>query len=140
MKKIIILMLFVISCSPPTSFNDDSDSTSEKNENFSSNEKVEEFSAATKSYPNTLSGACKEGCLYYYRIFKTIKEVNKNSISLTSEQIQDFDDKCSYHCSEHFESNKGKVEVLEPFPESKVFKKQEKKKRDKGDLTPFEDL
>lgn len=148
MKIIILITLFILnSCSPPSSFNDDLEDNKVKElhnkkefDTIVKNQDLTEDETVTiqKDIPEGLNAACREGCLYNYRIFKTIKEVRKSSLSLTKEQIENFKENCFLYCNQNFKDVNIKIKQNKEEGNKGILEKKDK--GDKSDLTPFEEL
>lgn len=139
MKNILLITLFILSsCSPPSSFNDDIEKNNQQKEQkintivATDNVDEEIQKSIKKEIPEGLNAACREGCLYNYRIFKTIKEIRKSSLSLNKNQIENFKENCFLYCNKIFKDINIKIK--------KIKKEDKKDNTKKSDLTPFEEL
>jgi hypothetical protein len=144
MKIYIIFFILVnlISCSPPSSFSDNSDLNESSITEDTTLDKEEIVpSIQTNNIKRTITTkreSCYEGCNFYNRTFTVVKEVKKNSLSLNNTQIDSLYSQCKAHCLTIFKNDvilKKQIEKEEPI----IDHNKEKKKRNSS-LTPFEDL
>lgn len=141
MKIIIFNLLFVnlilTSCSPPSSFNEDEVQVKENKAPIKKDSPL-----IKKEAPSNRKASCYEGCNFYYRSFKALKQVKTNSLSLNMSQIESFHNQCKSHCSqilggEVIINNTPSVDVDKQL-KKRIEEKKEKEK--KSSLTPFEEL
>ena len=139
---ICFMLINLISCSPPSSFNDNND-LQEKNitedNTLNKKEEVLEKDHAKNHNISTKKESCYEGCNFYNRTFKVVKEVKKNSLSLNNAQIKSLHIQCKNYCSNIFKNDivlKQQVQK-EELP---INKENKEEKKTNGSLTPFEDL
>lgn len=150
MKKLIlsITILLLNSCSPPSSFNEKEEISSNKQIDVKKNHLKEDSGKKDnlenqQPRNNEQIQYCIKGCLYYYKTFKVLKEVRKNSISLNKMQIESLNNQCQSHCEQGRqdiieENNTSNKEDIDN--ESIIENKKPSKKKETGGLTPFEDL
>lgn len=96
----------------------------------------------TKSESKSLKllDSCYDGCNYNISLFKGLKLINKESISLNNKQLNFFGDSCLKYCDSIYTETKESPKEEAPFE----IKSEELKKNTidkiKNELVPFEEI